>query len=283
MTARDEFMEVDGARLRIRVAGQGSPLLLVHGWALDLDMWTPQLVALAARYRVVTFDRRGFGSSTGQPAIERDVDDLATLTATLGIERCAVLGMSQGARVALRWALRHPGRTWALVLDGPPPGLVAQAAAHRQEIPLDHYRELLRREGVEAVRRAWLAHPLMQLHTVDARRRALLHRIIARYPAGDLSAHAPGMPLPRADLRDLQVPTLVINGARDSAARRAAGAELARLLPNARSVAIAGAGHLSNLDRPGAYNRTVIEFLAGQPLGAPNFHGSEHRRAGHAE
>ena len=89
-----------------RTAGRGPAVLFVHGWALDLDMWTPQFAALANRYRLIAFDRRGFGFSTGAPGIEHDVADIEQLLAELSLEQIAIVGMSQGARVALRWAMR---------------------------------------------------------------------------------------------------------------------------------------------------------------------------------
>ena len=57
--ALDELVEVRGARLRVRTAGEGPAVLLIHGWTLDLDMWTPQFATLANRYRLIAFDRRG--------------------------------------------------------------------------------------------------------------------------------------------------------------------------------------------------------------------------------
>ena len=54
------FVEVDGARLHVDDEGRGFPVLLVHGWALDLEMWQPQVAAWAGYWRVIRFDRRGF-------------------------------------------------------------------------------------------------------------------------------------------------------------------------------------------------------------------------------
>ena len=59
--------------------GKGPAIVLVHGWALDLTMWDLVASALRSRYRVIRYDRRGFGGSTGQPDLQRDADDLMTL------------------------------------------------------------------------------------------------------------------------------------------------------------------------------------------------------------
>lgn len=272
-------MEIRGARLRVRTAGEGPAVLFVHGWAVDLDMWTPQFASLAARYRLIAFDRRGFGLSSGTPSIDEDLSDIYELLATLAVERVTIVGMSQGARVALRWAIESPATTTSLVLDGPPRDLLATGRA-QGEITLATYRELVRNEGIDAFRREWLEHPLMRLHAHDMRTRTLVREMVHRYPGHDLLADDappverpagfPGCaPCSRAvlgqivDLDRLEVPVLIVNGEYDSDTRIGAGAELARALPQSRLAVIPGAGHLSNLDNPHAYNKVLGEFLAG--------------------
>ena len=281
--ALNEFIEIRGARLRVRTAGAGPAVLLVHGWALDLDMWTPQFAALAGRYRLIAFDRRGFGLSSGTPGIEEDLSDIYELLATLAVEHVAIVGMSQGARVALRWAIESPATTTSLVLDGPPRDLLA-TGRQQGEITLATYRELVRNAGIDAFRKEWLEHPLMHLHTHDTRTRTLVREMVERYPGHDLLASDapverpagfPGCaPCGRAvlgqvgDLDRLEVPVLIVNGEYDSDTRIGAGAELARALPQARLAVIPGAGHLSNLDNPHAYNKVLGEFLAGHARAA---------------
>jgi 3-oxoadipate enol-lactonase len=261
--ALDDFVEVRGARLRVRTAGKGPAVLLIHGWTLDLDMWAPQFATLASRYRLIAFDRRGFGLSSGAPAIEQDLADIAQLLARLGVERVAIVGMSQGARVALRWALRSPEMTTCLVLDGPPRDLLA-IGRPEGEIALGAYRELVRSEGIEEFRKQWLEHPLMRLHTRDARVCTLLREMVSRYPGHDLRADVTEQLRDVGDLDRLDFPVLVINGEYDSLARIDAGADLVRALPDVRLAVIPDAGHLSNLDNPGAYNAVLGEFLSAE-------------------
>jgi pimeloyl-ACP methyl ester carboxylesterase len=261
--ALDELVEVRGARLRVRTAGKGPAVLFVHGWTLDLDMWMPQFATLASRYRLIAFDRRGFGLSTGTPGIEHDLADIAQLLALLAVEQIAVVGMSQGARVALRWALRSPHRTTCLVLDGPPLDLLA-VGRRDGEITVAAYRELVRDDGIEAFRSRWLQHPLMRLHTQDARVRALLREMVDRYPGLDLQVDDAEELSIVGDLDRFDVPVLIINGEHDTDARVGAGSSLARALPDARLAIIPAAGHLSNLDNPCAYNAVLGEFLSSE-------------------
>lgn len=251
-------LELPGVRLRYRDDGVGRALVFIHGWTLDLDMWEPQ-VPLAAELRMVRYDRRGFGRSTGLPSTAADVDDLRALLYSLGIVSPLLVGMSQGARVALEFAARHPDVPCGLVLDGPPP-------LTGSDLPMEEFRQLALRDGLEAFRRAWSTHPLTQLFTGDARAHATLARILARYPGRDLvdgpaTGHAPEREtLSTLDLARIHAPALIVNGARDTEARRNAGRALHAALPSADHVIIQQAAHLPNLDAPQAYNQLMSDF-----------------------
>jgi 3-oxoadipate enol-lactonase len=261
MRDRDQFIDHDGARLRYRVEGSGPTLVLIHGWALDLDMWRPQLAAFHDHYQVVAVDRRGFGESTGQPSIADDLRDVAFLLRELNVPHAAFIGMSQGARVALRCALQMPRLVTCLFLDGPPQETVTRDSDDVEEPPMTAYRALAQRDGIAAVREVWAQHPLMQLRTRDRSTHALLQKSIARYPGNDLVDSATERPAPVNDLPSLRAPTLVINGEFDSARRLAAGEAIAHLLRHAQRSVIPDAGHLPNLDNPIAYNDLVRKFL----------------------
>lgn len=240
--------------------------MLVHGWALDLDMWQAQIDLLADRYRVIAFDRRGFGRSSGVPDIEQDVRDIERLLDCFALSRAAIVGMSQGARVALRWAQKHPDRASCLVLDGPPAEGGSQSLGAR-ELPIDDYRDRIRREGIDAFRRMWLEHPFMQLHTSAPCAHLLLREIAVRYPAWDLLMNEPSplSLLAERELLRLNVPTLILSGEHDSAQRRSIANRLAQTLPDARLKVLPGAGHLAALDDPGAYVQALRDFFSSQP------------------
>ena len=259
----DGHLAIDGARLRYRDEGTGPTVLFVHGWTLDLDMWAPQVAALQDSFRVVRFDRRGCGRSTGQPSIERDGDDIVALLGHLGLDQVALVGMSQGVRPVLAAARAIAECVTCLVLDGPP-DITQPAASLVSDGPFAHYATLAQTQGLEAFRREWRQHPLMQLRTGDDGARALLAAMIARYPGRDLLA----APRPAKALRPSAPPdlpaarTLVVCGAHDLPDRVATARDLARRLPRGELALIDDAGHLPNLDSPNTYNRLVRAFLS---------------------
>jgi pimeloyl-ACP methyl ester carboxylesterase len=262
-TVRDRLATPDGASLRYSVEGSGPAIVLVHGWALTLDLWDAQALALRDAYRVVRWDRRGCGESTGSADLSADALDLFRLLDHLDIARAAVLGMSQGVRVALLAAQHAPQRITALILDGAP--AKPPAPGEPREFPLGEFRRLLETDGVPAMQRAISRHAVMQLATRDLPTREQLRAMIARYQGHDLrmpqDLTASDNALREPALAAIETPTLVLNGALDSAARVQHGELIAATIPRAERVVLSGAGHLANLDRPADYVAHVREFL----------------------
>ncbi len=257
----DRYLEVNGARLRYRDDGQGIPVVLIHGWALDLDMWEPQVEALRDRCRLVRFDRRGFGLSSGFPDLAADANDVLALCRHLHVERAVFVGMSQGARVLERLVQLAPESILGLVFDGAPdmrPGGTLTSA----DVPIARYTEVARSEGLPAFRRLWSRHPLSLLVTRDPGAHELLKKMLDRYPAKDL-LHAAPAAADSAPFRpeSVRIPSLVMNGERDVESRRRAAVVLAQALPACELASIPNAGHLSNLDNPSSYNDILKRFI----------------------
>ncbi|MGH8137791.1 MAG: alpha/beta fold hydrolase [Steroidobacteraceae bacterium] len=256
----DRYVMLDGARLRYRDEGQGPPVLLVHGWTLDLEMWDPQVEALRETFRLVRIDRRGYGLSSGIPDPERDATDLAGLCRHLGLHGVALIGMSQGARAALGFATAARAQVRAIVLDGPP---ALERSGADDDVPVGRYEELVRTQGIDAFRQEWACHPLMQLHHRGQRARALLAAMIERYPGRDLACPAANAARVAAPIRleSVIAPTLILSGELDLPTRVQAADMLATRLLSAERAVVLGAGHLPNLDNPDRYNELCRAFL----------------------
>ena len=261
MLAADAFLDVDGARLRYRDEGHGPAVLLIHGWTLDLDIWAWQAEALRGAYRVIRYDRRGFGGSSGSPSIAGDVRDVLDLLQHLRVVRVAAVGMSQGVRVALRLASVRPDLLACLVLDGAPPHCNRAGPSADSDVPMDSFRVLARQSGMPAFRRAWAAHEFTQLMTRDAEAHRILDRVLSGYPGHDLLQPIQAESLQPIDIGAVRQRAIVLNGKCDTARQRRFGRALARELPAAHYVLIPGAGHLANLDNPAAYNDLLVAFF----------------------
>ena len=250
----DRHLSVPGARLRYRDEGAGPAVVFVHGWTLDLDMWDPQ-EPLAARLRIVRFDRRGFGLSSGDASTRADVEDLRALIAELALVKPMLVGMSQGARVVLDFVLQYPSHAGGLLLDGAPP-------CAESDLPMTLFRETAHRDGIDAFRTLWADHPLTQLVTGDPAIHALRARMLARYRGTDLLAKVPETlgTLQESQLAQIRVPVRIVNGECDVETRRHAGRTLYTAIKESEILVVTNAGHMPNLDSPDDYNRIVSEF-----------------------
>jgi 3-oxoadipate enol-lactonase len=253
----DRELTVTGARLRFRDEGAGVAVLLIHGWTLDLDMWEPQARELCDSFRVIRYDRRGFGLSSGRPSLSHDVTDAMALCEHLRLRSVALLGMSQGARVAAHFAAGNPQLVSHVVFDGAPAGILSGQEGAQNDIPIARYRELAR---TGEFLKEWRKHPLTQLRTGDARSQELLQRMLERYRAEDLlQVDAQGLPPVPAE--SIRAPALIISGALDLESRIRAADALARSLAASERAIVPAAGHMPNIDNPGVYNDLLRRFL----------------------
>jgi pimeloyl-ACP methyl ester carboxylesterase len=260
------WVDVEGGALYVESGGAGSPLLMVHGWPLDHRLFEPQAEKLGRSHRVVTFDRRGFGASSAPPDLGREVDDIVAIIDALALDSVHLLGMSQGARIALRFAATRPDLLRSLLLQAPAIDGFAPGTPDPERIPLDEFVRLAREGRIGEVRKRWLAHPMMMLDGKLAHERARLDAMMEGYEGADLLAD-PKRATPftvdvSAALRRFRAPCLLLTGARETAARRAHARRLLDLLPDCREVIFPASGHLSNLSEPRSYNRYVAEFCA---------------------
>jgi pimeloyl-ACP methyl ester carboxylesterase len=114
------FVTIEGQPLHYQIRGTGFPVLLGHSYLWDSSMWTPQIEALSRTYQVIAPDLWGHGESGPLPANTRTLGELAAhasgLLDSLGIEQCAVVGLSVGGMWGAELALREPERVRALVM-----------------------------------------------------------------------------------------------------------------------------------------------------------------------
>jgi pimeloyl-ACP methyl ester carboxylesterase len=255
-------LERPGARLVYEVAGDGPAVVLIHGFGLDMRMWDPQLDPLAARFRVVRYDCRGFGAcgpfDPGVPYTH--AGDLVALLDHLGIGDAVLAGLSFGGRVALQAALAAPDRVRGLalldaVLDGVPWDPESAWA-------LDEVTRRVQAGGVRAGREAWLAHPLFAAARKRPDLAAALAAMVAGYPGQHWLGQDPHRETRRIDvLEGIAVPVLVAVGERDVPGFREMSAVLARRIPGAAYHVVADAGHMVTMEQPAAVNDLLTGFL----------------------
>lgn len=251
----------DGARLAYELGGDGTPVVLVHGFGLDAALWDPQWPEFTARHRVLRYDLRGHGASSLPAGRYTHGADLAALVAALGATPAHVVGLSMGGAVALELALAEPARVRSLTL------VDAVLGGHPMSAEWgERWRAVVaagRSGDVEGARRLWLANPLFAVARPATR--AALAAMVARYSGWHWRERDPvaAAAVPAAErLGEVRAPTLVVVGEGDTPDFRAIATRLAAGIPGASLAVLAGAGHVPNLDVPPAFNAAVLAHLA---------------------
>ena len=243
-------------------AGAGPPVVLLHAGVADRSMWAGLLPVLAsAGYRAIALDLPGFGEAPVAPGLAPH-DAVVGAMDVLGVDRAVLAGSSFGGAVALRVAVVAPERVAGLVLaSAPPPDLepseALQAAWEEEEGALERGDV---DAAVDAVVRAWTlpdAPAAVREHVAAMQRRIFDLQLAAR------EDHEPEDPLdarPEA-LELVDAPALVTAGERDMVDFQKGAERMGRRLPNARTVVIAGAGHLAPLEQPARFQELLLGFL----------------------
>ncbi len=262
---------IDGLTIHVDAAGEGRPLVLLHGFTGSSDTWRDLAGRLAGGYRTIAPDLVGHARSDAPEAVERyairrAAADLVALLRELGHERAAWLGYSLGGRVALQVAADHPQAVAALVLEGASPG-IADAAERAARLASDEaLAQRIERDGVEAFVGEWERVPLFASQLAlpaEARAAVRATRLAqrARGLANSLRGMGAGAQAPLHDrLPSIAVPTLLLAGSLDEK-YVAIGRDMARTLPDATMRMVEGAGHAAHLERPEAFARLVEDHL----------------------
>jgi 3-oxoadipate enol-lactonase len=249
---------IDDIDLYAVVRGSGRPLVLLHGFPLDHTMWEAQIEPLAARCRLIAPDQRGFGRSPlgKHPlTIERMADDVAALLDTLQVREPAVIcGLSMGGYVALVFHRKYAPRVRALILCDTRPGADTPAGFADRQVLIERVRTTGSVAVVDALLPKLLAPVTFDRQPdVVGRVRAMMlakpHGLASR---PDTTNH----------LRHIDVPTLAIVGEYDALTTPAVMSAMADAIPQCRRVVIPGAGHMTPMEDPSAFNAAVIEFLS---------------------
>jgi 3-oxoadipate enol-lactonase len=246
-------------------AGQGAPVLFVHGYPLHRGMWQPQISDLGNHFRLLAPDLRGHGDSQPVPGIytmDSLADDLAAFLDCLNVsEPVTLCGLSMGGYISLAFARLYPERLRSLVLAATKATPDTPEARQNR----DRQAELALREGVAAVVQG-LPERLLAPVTIQTRPDLVdeVRQIMLKTSVEGLTGTLAGM-RDRIDSRpflaELDLPVLVIHGAQDQLIPLQEAQNMSAAIPNARLAVLEAAGHLLNMEQPAAFNAALKDFL----------------------
>jgi pimeloyl-ACP methyl ester carboxylesterase len=247
-----------------RFAGDGPPLVLLHGFLCDSRVWERQLTALSDRFRVIAWDAPGAGTSSDPPDSFTLADwahCLAGFLDAIGIERAHILGLSWGGVLAQELFRLHPGRALGLVLAD-------TYAGWKGSLPADACEERLARclreaslPADEFVKR-WVPAQFFTDEVEPEVEEAMIAIVSDFHPLGfTLMARSLAETDTTTVLPTIDVPVLLLWGEHDQRSPPAIGRQFVETVPNSQLVVLPNAGHVSNMEQPGVFNARVREFL----------------------
>lgn len=266
----------DAVRLHIEDSGGGGrPVVLIHGWPLSSQAWAPQVSALqAAGYRVVAYDRRGFGQSD-KPESGYDYDtltgDLQRVMVQCGLQDVTLVGFSMGGGEVARYIGRYgESRLRSVVFAAAVPPCLMQSADN-PEGPLTPEKAQQKKQALAQDRSAYFeqftrgffsAHGVLQVtesQLGDAL--ALCHQSAQHAALACMDSFATADF--RGDLKEVTVPTLVIHGEADAVVpMEGSGQRTHRAVRHSQLVTVSGAPHGLNVSHAQAFNDALLSFLA---------------------
>jgi pimeloyl-ACP methyl ester carboxylesterase len=254
--------EVNGLSVAYRIAGEGPPLVLLHGFLCDSRCWRPQLADLSDTFRLIAWDAPGAGSSSDPPDTFTTTDwaqCLAGFLDLLGVEAAQILGLSWGGILAQEFYRSYPDRVLSLVLCD-------TYAGWKGSLPESAYKKRLERcylesllppeefvprwvpefftEGAPHDLKEEMSEVISEFHPVG-------FRLMAKSSADTDTTHV---------LENIEVPTLLVWGDDDRRSPMNIAEQFREAIPKAELAIIAGAGHVSNMEQPEKFNAQVRRF-----------------------
>src|SRR5712692_6505251 len=264
------FVETNGTRLYYEMAGEGHPLVLIHGGYMDRRMWDEQFAVFAELYQVVRYDVRGFGKSELPQVPYADRQDLYALLTFLGIERTYLLGLSLGGMIAIDFTLDYPEMVDALVLVGsavtgfPMMEMFTSEELQRERQRFAAFEKARKERDVPALVGALMEDDTLVPSPKYPTARQRVRENLSEYSFVFVLDPAPKLeiaPVAYERLSEIHVPTLLIVGADDHFMLHRVADKLEQDIVGAKRVTISETHHMPNMEKPEEFNHIVLDFL----------------------
>ena len=256
------YIDVDQGKIFYESAGSGPVIIMIHDGILHRVTWDAQFSEFSKKYKVIRWDRRGYGKSPAPEAAFSHLEDLFKLTQVLNVKKAALMGCSSGGLLAINFTIEYPDMVTALVLVGPivsgfdftdhmrtrgGRGYDSPNATIEQKIEYWSFRD------------PWVTDPNNQ--TTKKKMAELLRANPQNMTGSGRYARRIGRPALNL-LPKIKVPTLLIAGEYDIPDVHAHIGAIQAGITGSRRVILTKSGHLAHFEMPEEFNRVVLDFLA---------------------
>ena len=255
------YINVDGGRLFYEIAGKGENIVLLHDGMVNREIWDEQFPLLAKYYRVVRYDRRGYGKSSDPQAPYSDIDDLNELFVSLNIDRAILIGMSSGGGCVIDFTLKFPGKVKSIILVGAVVGGYGYTSHMISRGGHLKSPEAMADPAKAASYFVWEDPYEIYSENIAAKNKVaeILRRNIHR--PFNSQYYKPPDRIAARFLSEIQVPTLVLVGEYDIPDVHSHAGVIHFGILGARREVILNSGHLIPVEQPDEFNRAAFRFL----------------------
>ncbi len=261
-------IRINGGALSITDRGSGPAVIFLHAGVADSRMWNEQIKFLSESYRVIAYDRRGYGKTHSEDCEFSHASDLVKVFDILNLKRAALIGCSQGGRVAIDFCLSYQDRVTKLVLSGPAVSgqpesckfvghegrLIAEVDAAEDRSDLDEVNRL------EA--QLWLDGANSPEGRVSGAIRELFLEMNGIALRSSDFEHELNTADAFSNLEKVRIQTLVAHGSLDLEHVKQRCTEVASRIPRAIAHEFEECAHLPSMEAPSKFNDILAKFLS---------------------
>jgi len=266
ITVDSGYVTVDGGKLFYEIAGKGENIVLLHDGMVNNRIWDEQFPVLAKNYRVVRYDRRGYGKSTDPQTKYSHIDDLNQVFIQLKVDKAIVFGMSSGGGLAINFALTYPEKVNGLVLVGAVVsgfGYTSHMDTRGGNFNRSEYSDPAK------LRKYFVLDDPYEIYSGNKKAKEKVMTLLPYFGRDNTVPTKPPVKIAVKCLSEIKVPALILVGEYDIPDVHAHAGVINAGIENSRREIIPKSGHLIPIEQSGLFNESVLNFL-GKLSNRPN-------------
>jgi len=252
------YVLVDGGKLFYESAGNGKNIVLLHDGMVNREIWDEQFPLLAKTYRVVRYDRRGYGKSSDPQVKYSHIEDLNQLFIQLKIDKAIIFGMSSGGRLAIDFTLTYPEKVDGLVLVG----AVVSGFGYTSHMDTrgGHFDPKKITDPVKVLE-YFINDDPYEIYSENIAAKEKVMKLLPNLARQNSVPTQPATKVAVRSLSEIKVPALILVGEYDHPDVHAHAGVIDAGISNSKREIIMRSGHLIPIEQPVLFNETILNFL----------------------
>jgi 3-oxoadipate enol-lactonase len=252
------YVKVDGGKLYYEIAGKGENIVLLHDGMVNCRIWDEQFPVLAKNYRVIRYDRRGYGKSSDPETKYSHIDDLNQVFIQLKVDNAIVFGMSSGGGLAINFALTYPEKVNGLVLVG----AVVSGFGYTSHMTTrgGHMNPDIMSDPAKLIKYLVLDDPY-EIYSENIKAKEKVMKLLPFFGRDNIVPTRPADKVAVKFLSEIKAPTLILVGEYDHPDVHAHAGVINAGIQNSKREIIPKSGHLIPIEQPIFFDEMVMDFL----------------------